>query len=403
MKFLIFNSSKFVLFRPTRNKMADSQPSEVEVCVECKKKGAERILPKKVKGPLKGAAGNKMMTSLEIAAADGHVNCLHALLNAGADVNCTNEKNGYTPLMWAAWNGKDECVELLIKEGANVNMTSQMSALILATRNKENVRCVELLLAAGADVNYSDDEEGLTALMQAAGSGNVDVATLLIKAGADVNKVDETETISAIMCSASSREGWKCIEVLAKAGADVNFTGDYKTPLICATEEGCWKSAEALVKAGADVNAVGIGIGEDGWNYLHFAAPYGKDTYKVFIEAGVDVNAQSSRRNETPLMRCLEYDDECAELLIEAGADVNITDSHHATALFRTSKPESVKLLLRSGAQINHRNDKGLNILETYLSRYPGKRKKKVEMFGLILFAAGETVNEVKKLCFVCG
>ena len=62
------------------------------------------------------------MVSLEIAAADGYVKCLAALLNAGADVNYTNKKNGYMPLIRAALNGKDECMELLIEAGADVTM-----------------------------------------------------------------------------------------------------------------------------------------------------------------------------------------------------------------------------------------------------------------------------------------
>ena len=371
--------------------MAEGQPTDMAVCSECKKEGAERTRQKKGTG----ARRNKVMVSLEIAAADGHVKCLQALLNAGADVNYANKKNGYTPLMWDAQNGRDECVEMLIKAGADVNTTKLISPLMLASGSKGNARCVELLLEAGADVNYNDGDDGYTALMHAAGSGRADAATLLIKAGADVNKVDESETISAIICSAGSKEGWKCIEVLAKAGADVNFVSDYKTPLMCAAEEDCCKTAEALIKAGSDAKTTN----SDGSNILHWATGWSKAMYKIFIDAGVDVNARASSGDETPLMRCLEYSDlECAELLIEAGADVNFTSNrpkHPPTPLFLAYKTNSVNLLLRSGTRINIRNTEGLNALERKLSRTVRTRRRKVEEFCLVLFAAGETVNEV--------
>ena len=163
--------------------MAESQPSDMVVCSECKKVGVERTVPEKVTG----CARNKVMVSVEIAAADGHVKCLQALLNEGVDVNYGNERNRYTPLMWAAQNGRDECVELLIKAGADVNIKST-SALMLASGHNGNARCVELLLEAGAEVNFND-YDGLTALMIAATSDRVDALTLLIRAGADVNKV----------------------------------------------------------------------------------------------------------------------------------------------------------------------------------------------------------------------
>ena len=63
------------------------------------------------------------MKSMEIAAADGHPDCLKAAINAGADVNHVNKENSYTPLMWAAKYGQYECIEVLIESGADVNKT----------------------------------------------------------------------------------------------------------------------------------------------------------------------------------------------------------------------------------------------------------------------------------------
>ena len=61
------------------------------------------------------------MKSVEIAAADGHPECLKAAINQGADVNYVSKENRYTPLMWAAKYGQHECIKELIKAGADVN------------------------------------------------------------------------------------------------------------------------------------------------------------------------------------------------------------------------------------------------------------------------------------------
>ena len=365
------------------------------ICENCKKEGTLRP-PRQLWGCYE--SGHGVMVSFEIAAADGHVECLQELLNAGADVNYTNKENGYTPLMWAARYGKDGCVELLIKAGIDVNIVESHSAnaLMLASGYAGNIKCVELLLDAGADVNHGDWQRA-TALMYAASSGHEDIVTLFIQKGADVNAVTKElhDGITAIHRSATTPDGWKCIDVLAKAGADVNFMSDGKTPLMVALQEECDKSIKALIKEGADVNIVDE---EHGLTVLHQAVQMGDEMYKVIIEAGADVNVKSPQ-GHTPLMHAMddrEYD--CVETLIQAGADVNITcDDANSTALFWAGKMETswrksvecAKLLLRSGARINVRNNKGHNALEETLSWKSGY----VGESSLTLFAAGETIN----------
>ena len=309
--------------------------------------------------------------------------------------------------MWAARYGHDECVDLLIKAGADVSLGDfhSDSALMLASSYVGNIKSVELLMEAGADVNHGN-WQGSTALMYAAGSGHEEIATLLIKAGSDVNAVTKElhGAITAIHCSATSPDGWKCIDTLAKAGADVNFMSG-KTPLMWALEEECIKSVEALIRAGADVNIVDE---EHGLTVLHHAVERDDGLCKMFIEAGADVNV-TSPQGYTPLMEVMDdsgYD--CVEMLINAGADVNITCNEDlATALFWalnsecswSKSVECAKLLLRSGARINVRNSKGNTALEETLSTV----QEEVGETFLTLFAAGETVNEVKHLWILCS
>ena len=60
--------------------------------------------------------------ALRIACWDGHLECVHILIEAGADVNTCTDR-GFTPLMFAASHGYSKCVEALLDAGANVNAT----------------------------------------------------------------------------------------------------------------------------------------------------------------------------------------------------------------------------------------------------------------------------------------
>ena len=62
---------------------------------------------------------------LSIASGLNHVECVKAILAAGADVNERSEEaTRGTALMEAASRGHTECVEILVEAGADVNLTN---------------------------------------------------------------------------------------------------------------------------------------------------------------------------------------------------------------------------------------------------------------------------------------
>jgi|DewCreStandDraft_1066081.scaffolds.fasta_scaffold04585_3 ankyrin repeat protein len=87
------------------------------------------------------------------AAYEGNLNDLKMALQAGANVNVSDDQD-ISALRWAAQSGQSEVVKLLLDAGANIN---QQSA------------------------------SGWTALMQAVIAGSVETVSLLIERGADVN------------------------------------------------------------------------------------------------------------------------------------------------------------------------------------------------------------------------
>jgi ankyrin repeat protein len=117
---------------------------------------------------------------------------------------------------------------------------------------------VTALLKSGADCN-SKNAEGATALMLAAGVGNLDIVKMLLKAGAEVDATDERGW-TALMKSLFNYEQ-NCgfpdvLEVLIDAGADIEHQVAYGTrPLMIAAGYGEARIVEVLLLAGVDVGA----------------------------------------------------------------------------------------------------------------------------------------------------
>ena len=107
-----------------------------------------------------------------------------------------------TPLHWAVETNNLEIVNLLIDAGANVNAATRykITPLSLACTNG-NAAIIERLLKAGVDPN-STSEEGQTALMTAALNGKVDAIKMLLTHGAKVNATEPYKGQTALMWAA---------------------------------------------------------------------------------------------------------------------------------------------------------------------------------------------------------
>ena len=65
-------------------------------------------------------AENNEDTPIMAAAQNGHLECVNALIIAGADVNHV-DNDGDTPTILATRNGHHECLNVLITAGAHVD------------------------------------------------------------------------------------------------------------------------------------------------------------------------------------------------------------------------------------------------------------------------------------------
>jgi ankyrin repeat protein len=198
-----------------------------------------------------------------------------------------------------------------------------LESAIRNAKVEDVMRVVEALIEAGADVNpttvYSD---GMTPLFAACKEDNAAVLEVLLKAGSDPNKEWHSMAPLYYACSNGRLE---IVKLLISYGADVNekcVVGD--TPLFAACGEDLPAAVvEVLLKAGADINKE-----SDGWTPLFLVCHCGSvEIVKLLISYGVDVNKIEEESGMTPLeIARAEGHAVIMELLLKAGATEKVEE-----------------------------------------------------------------------------
>lgn len=109
----------------------------------------------------------KGMVALSLAAMNGHVSIVEALLEASADPHLPDKNLGHTPIFWGL---------SAFKTDENPNPGPKVLAI------------TKLLLAKDVELLEKRDNLGLTPLMQAAKYGHTETAILLRELGAEINR-----------------------------------------------------------------------------------------------------------------------------------------------------------------------------------------------------------------------
>jgi ankyrin repeat protein len=200
-------------------------------------------------------------TPLILASFYASPECVELLIERGADVNAAN-KVGITPLIRAATSY--EKIRLLVAAGANVQVRTALgnTPLILAVRRAGNSRTVQLLLKRGADAAESNDS-GISPVLAAAASGDLETLRLLLDAGAKADYFPKTSDPRAMVLSgfrtplmwAAYNNDVRMVHLLLERGADPNQSNYFGNPL----SQACWRdsfeAAKVLIARGANVNA----------------------------------------------------------------------------------------------------------------------------------------------------
>lgn len=194
---------------------------------------------------------------------------------------------------------------------------------LLAAARRGDLDAVRSAIAAGASVK-AKDSQGRTALVIAAYNDDYDVSKLLLASGANPNTKDQTTQSAYLISTSEVGDDPKLLNLMLSNGARINSKDRFNgTGLIRAADRGFPRISERLIEAGIDKNHVN----NLGWTALHEAIVLGdgsrkyRQTVRVLVAGGVDVNIVSQRDNKTALTLAEDRGyTEIARILRNAGA-----------------------------------------------------------------------------------
>ncbi len=176
------------------------------------------------------------------------------LLAEGAEIDARDD-SGATALLVACHVNAVDAARVLIEAGADVNAKDNIDdSPYLYAGARGHLEILKMTLAHGADLK-SVNRYGGTALIPASERGHVETVRTLIEAGTDVDHVNRlhwTALLEAIILGDGGERHQKIVDLLVKAGADVNLAdGEGVSPLQHARARGYKEIEAALVAAGA--------------------------------------------------------------------------------------------------------------------------------------------------------
>ncbi len=293
----------------------------------------------------------------------------------GADIN-NADKNKETPLMYAVEHNSDpKVIEALIKAGADVNAIDKFNntPLVYAGYNTK-ANFINILLKAGAKIDFHG--AGYKALLHTTSEedSNIGKVKTLLQAGVSpippktYSPTDSGKNTP--LMNAVEQYHLKIVNILLKAGADVNAQGDYgKTALFYAIK-GEYKDKvepqtaiiKALLKAGADVKIKDTKGNTALSGVLNWCSSNCKNKVSLLIDAGANINVTNKEGQN--LLYILISDDKMVKYLIQKGINVNHADENGNPPMMNIyNNVKSLKLLLKAGAKVNAQNKEGKTIL----------------------------------------
>ena len=290
--------------------------------VEACSRGHTKMVAFLLKEGAKPTAFSGDRSALTAASANGHVDVVRMLLDAGA--NSLSVDNG--ALIAACSEGKLEVAELLLLHGGARVDSLDNEAICVASRNG-HAKVVELLLSLGADPSAQD---GL-ALVLAAIAGHLNVVNLLLEAGANVHS--RNDRALRIASGEVFRDPSAVMQRLLDAGANVHSNDDESLMAACTT--GPIETVKLLLESGANVHA------RDG-EALIVASHYGRvGVVKLLVGAGAIIG---------------DIGKTAVAGTMNAIAKANILGNVVADAKSRRGRIEVVAILIRSGVGVEGLN-----------------------------------------------
>ena len=274
------------------------------------------------------------VTPLMVAAAEGHLEVVKALIGANADVHAVDDE-GNTALTFAEQH--PEVHAHLAQLGISDEKPPEPAlCLAIESGSLEDVRNA---LQSGANVNTADSRSianGQRPLMLAARRGDIAIVQMLLDAGAEVDAVEHCNSNMAknlmtffemqgrtALLYAAKHDHADVVKILAKAGANLEKKdSNGETALSIAAQNGNLKALQMLITLGANLET----RTSNGGTALVAAASEGqKDAANLLLSKGANPNA-ADREGVTALGCAVQFDDpDWADTLLKAGARADVT------------------------------------------------------------------------------
>ena len=313
------------------------------------------------------------VTAVHVAAQGGHLDCVNALIEAGADVTIQDDEDR-TPLLLAVKGNYGDVAIALVKGGADPNTPyvddeGASHNLLFDSLVVENADFATLLIESGADI-YSEDEHKVTTLLQASHRGMTDVVKALLDKNTKEEWVNTASDENITPLIAASSEGHlEIANALIAAKADVNAKDkDQTNSLMAAAARGHVDIVEALLNAGSDVNEQNV----DGHTALMFSYN-GKNQVETLWERYQQFVKESEMENKGeavddggtgPIIReALDNHNRMVTLLMKNGADESITDKEGHKAKDFDYHPDADADVLKQEEQAGKKRDQSKNEL----------------------------------------
>ena len=305
---------------------------------------------------------------LNIAAMLSMKDAIDTLLKIGK----TNKPPKITPTVLAdAVRYADiETIKYLVEgKKADVNAYVDNKPIIYFAIMRQDTTIIEYLLEKGANINLPQVTVGIP-LIWAIETKNLEVIEFILKIMNEKYKFSYKKYIyndymyKYVFSKYKDSELIKLKEVLAEGGIDINrvLLRRKQDSLMSAVKNNNIEKAKLIIGNNKLIN-VNQKVFSHQYNIkikeyiylLHYAVMNrNKEMVKLLIDAGANVNASSTRYNETPLHYA--KDPGIIKLLIDAGANVNAGNIDGETplcsAVYNNNLP-AAKLLIKNGAEVN--------------------------------------------------
>lgn len=304
-----------------------------------------------------------------IAAYNGDVEQLKALIKAGVGLNDQSDDFGSTALGLTLAFGQLDACEVLIKAGANPNIpnTSQRTtfddaweAIIAGRDPPEYLKRLEWMFPRGdklddwnltnihkivmgimhRDLKYelrqssssinARDAFGRTALWWSCSKGSTHTTETLLRHGADLNIVDNTHATP--LHAAVTSGNIDMVRLMLRYGAESRDIDDWgSTPLMTAVWHDSNELIDLLLKHGADIRARDKCLGQTA---LSFAAKTNHvRSAKSLLEHGADMNEKDDYGDSPLFLSVLGRAAATTQYFLRQGADYTVTNKSGKTIL----------------------------------------------------------------------